>query len=153
MFGLPKIVNPIANLEGLALTLGAVFVCGWLVFDAGSDHGVRRVEAKNEKVIERAEAQTEKAQGSVEKQVRTVEARSKVRRAHSEKKASDAVAQIQAREPATDPVLIWAAAIDGLRHDRQAGAGEPEAAHSRAFGGNPNPVLESSAPTASSWAI
>ena len=153
MFGLPKIVNPIANLEGLALTLGAVFVCGWLIFDAGSDHGVRRAEVKNEKIIERAEAQTEKAQGSVEKQVRTVEARSKVRRAHSEKKASDAVAQIQAREPATDPVLIWAATIDGLRHDREAGASEPEAAHSRAFGGDPDPLpnLSSTAPT--SWAI
>ena len=139
--------------DGIILTLGFVLVAGSLVFNAGDRHGSQRAAVEQAKAIVKITEEGEKAQGSVDKQVRTLEARSKVRRVRSEKKASDAVAQIQAREPDTDPVVIWAAAIDGLRNERQASSGSAGATSSEPVGRHTNPLRDAPTAAPSGWSV
>lgn len=145
-------LNPFKSAESALLTAGAIVIGLWLIFNAGSNHGSQRAEVQRADAIVRTTEETGKAQGSVDKKVANLEVHAKVRRAHSEKKASDAVAQIQAAEPATDPVLIWAAAIDGLRNDQ----GDPDAAGAYSggpVGRDPSPVHTPPTANTYSWPV
>lgn len=137
--------------DGMILTLGFVLVAGSLVYNAGDRHGSQRAAVEQAKAIVKITEEGEKAQSSLDKKVTGLEARAKVRRAQSEKKATDAVAHIQANEPQVDPVLVWADAIDGLRDDRGASVTTPT--HSRSLGGDSGTVPTSGAASANSWAI
>ena len=82
--------------DGIVLMLGFVLLAGSLVYSAGDRHGSRRAAVEQAKAIVKITEEGEKAQSSLDKKVTGLEARAKVRRAQSEKKATDAVAHIHA---------------------------------------------------------
>lgn len=108
------------GLDQKALIWGAIGISLFLLWGSAVQHGAQGERAKNNEALIVAIDKTADVQANINESVGTQENTARVRRVHVEKKVADAVAQIQDPSAQTDPVLIWASAIDGLRNEAKA---------------------------------